>query len=107
MFCASDVFCEAARAPGFVAREIEGGMVIPVFSSLEALAGFAAQDALVRFATRRTGWFSARGQDLLDLLPDGFDLLLDPGADHAIRLRAGATVRRLMVGPTPVRPALR
>ncbi|WP_438672075.1 SseB family protein [Spongiactinospora gelatinilytica] len=76
---------------------MDGGMVIPVFSSLPALVGFAARDALVRFAAGRTGWFSARGQDLLDLLPDGFDLLLDPGTPHAVRLRAGATERRVVV----------
>jgi hypothetical protein len=38
-------------------------------------------------------WFSTTGADLLDLLPDGYDLVLDPDGDAALRLRPSALRR--------------
>jgi SseB protein N-terminal domain len=82
-FCSSYVFCQAGDKPGFLAVDDgEGGeRVVPVFTSLVALARRAGQ----------TAWFSTIGQEALDLLPDGYDVVVDPGSPHTVRLRGSAT----------------
>jgi hypothetical protein len=52
-----------------------------MFSSLMTLAR----------ALGDTPWLSTTGKDLLDLLPDGFRLVLDPGTPHARELTARDT----------------
>lgn len=47
-----------------------------MFSSLAALADFAGD----------TAWFSTTGRDVIDLLPAGHHLVLDPGQPYSIRL---------------------
>ncbi|MQA84489.1 MAG: hypothetical protein GEV03_07665 [Streptosporangiales bacterium] len=91
-FLAATVFCERPDRPGFLAVGGPGDGIIPVFSSMEELAAYAAR----RPAYQRTGcdWFSTIGRDLLGLLPDGYDLLLNPASDHALRLRRHAWQRR-------------
>jgi hypothetical protein len=89
VFCASQVFCEAGERPGFQAVDEGGEHIVPVFTTLVELARFAGQ----------TPWFSALGQDVLDLLPDGYDIVFDPGTPRAVRLRGDATRRR---DPEPV-----
>ena len=42
-------------------------------------------------------WFSLSGAELLDLLPDGYDLVLDIGGAAPLRLRPAALGRRLLV----------
>lgn len=84
MFCAAHVFCQAGDTPGFLVIEDEGHRVVPVFTSLVELARFAGQ----------TAWFSTTGQEVLDLLPDGCDVAVDPGTSHALRLLGSATALR-------------
>lgn len=55
--------------------------LVPVFTSLEQFALFAGGGA----------WFSTTGADVLDLLPPGLDVWLDPAAEHAVRLASAAT----------------
>jgi hypothetical protein len=83
-FCAAQVFCQAGERPGFRAVEDDGDRAVPVFTSLVELARFAGQ----------TPWFSTVGQDVLDLLPDGYDIVVDPGWAHPLRLLGSATELR-------------
>ncbi|WP_109035889.1 SseB family protein [Streptomyces rubrogriseus] len=55
--------------------------LVPVFTSLEQFELFTGGEA----------WFSTTGADLLDLLPPGLDVWLDPAAEHAVRLVSAAT----------------
>lgn len=88
-FCGSQVFCQAGERPGFLAVEDgDDPPTVPVFTSIVELARFAGQ----------TPWFSALGQDVLNLLPDGYDVIVDAGTKRALRLRGDATVR---VDPAP------
>jgi hypothetical protein len=82
-FCSSYVFCQAGDRPRFLAVDDspDGEPVVPVFTSLVELARRAGQ----------TAWFSTIGQEALDLLPDGYDIVIDPGSAHAVRLRGSAT----------------
>ena len=80
------VFCEAPDHPGVLTAASPQGPVVPVFTSLAALAA----------ARGGVAWFSTSGQDLLDLVPAGHDLVLDPGGDAPLRLR-----------PSALRPAVR
>ncbi len=79
-FLAATVYCEAPPAPGVVPATTPTGPVVCVHSSLAELA--AARGAVP--------WFATTGQDLLDLLPAGHDLLLDPASEHVLRLRPAA-----------------
>ncbi len=83
LFVESTVYCEAGERPGLVAMTTPTGPVIPVFTSETELARF-------RGAVR---WFSTTGADLLDLVPPGYDLVLDPAGPHPTRLRPQATRR--------------
>ncbi|KES03374.1 hypothetical protein BU52_30920 [Streptomyces toyocaensis] len=56
--------------------------LVPVFTSLEQFQLFTDGGA----------WFSTTGADLLDLLPPGLDVWLDPAAEHTVRLASAATV---------------
>ena len=83
-FRTAQVFCQAGERPGFVAvDEPDGRRSVPVFTTLVELARFAGQ----------TPWFAALGQDVLNLLPDGCDVVVDPGSQRALRLRGDATQR--------------
>lgn len=82
-FLAATVYCERGPQPGFLALGAPGRGVIPVFTS-------PLQLALARGAV---GWFSLSGADLLDLLPAGYDLLLDLGCPTPLRLRPAAIGR--------------
>ena len=85
-FCCAQVFCQANDRPGFVAVGEGAERFAPVFTSLVALARFAGQ----------TPWFATTGQEVLDLLPDGYDIVLDAGAPYAIRLSGDATEQRIV-----------
>ncbi|MER6346655.1 SseB family protein [Streptomyces sp. NPDC001595] len=54
--------------------------LVPVFSSLEQLTLFTGEGP----------WFSTTGADLLDLVPPGLGLWLDPAAEHAVVLSSAA-----------------
>jgi len=80
------VYLEAPDRPGVMVVPTTLGPVTPVFSDLGKLARERGAVA----------WFSTTGADLLALAP-GADLLLDPGTDHAVVLRAGALRRAVHV----------
>lgn len=86
-FLAAEVFCEGGTTVGFRALGTPGAGVIPVFTSLDQLA-------LARGPVR---WFSTTGDDLLGLLPAGYDLLLDAAGPAPLRLRPAALTRRVVV----------
>jgi|GEM_PF-1013741 len=90
-FCSAQVFSQAGERPGFLAVQDGADRAVPVFTSLVELARFAGQ----------TPWFAAPGQEILDLLPDGYDIVLDPGTPRAVRLRGDATARIEPPEPAP------
>ncbi len=81
------VYCERGATPGFRALGAPGDGVVPVFSSPEQLA----------LARGAVPWFSLPGSELLDLLPEGYDLVLDMGGGTPLRLRSAAVERRVLV----------
>lgn len=78
------VYAERADTPGFRALGAPRAGVVPVFSSLDQLA----------LARGAVPWFSVTGSELLDLVPPGYDLLLDMGGFTPLRLRTEALTRR-------------
>lgn len=83
-FLDSVVYCERAGGPGFRALGPAGAGVVPVFSSPEQLA----------LARGTVEWFAVTGAQLLDLLPAGYDLLLDLAGPAPLRLRPSALTAR-------------
>ena len=81
------VYCEQDPSPGFCSLGTPGAGVVPVFSSPEQLA----------LARGTVPWFSLSGADLLDLLPTGYDLVLDIGGPTPLRLRPAALERRVLI----------
>lgn len=94
VFCAATVYCERGDRPGFRALGEPGHGVIPVYSSPEQLA----------LARGTVGWFALTGADLLDQLPDGYELLLDMGGDAPLRLRPQALGRSVGIEVQPRLP---
>ena len=86
-FLGAWLYCERGDSLGFRALGAPGGGVIPVFSSPQQLA----------LARGAVSWFSMTGSDLLDLVPPGYDLLLDAGGSAPLRLRPAALARRTVV----------
>ena len=89
-FLVSTLWCQALERPGFVAVEVDGAMLIPVFTSPEQLAR----------AYGAVAWFSTSGKDLYELVPEGYDLVLDPAGDTPLCLHMAAVrkVARPIVG---------
>jgi hypothetical protein len=75
-FREASVYCEAGDRPGMPAHRPDGSGFVPIFTSL---------DRFVR-SMGNAAWFSTTGSDLLEVLPAGFDLVLDPGTPHSCRL---------------------
>ncbi|MGW6914504.1 hypothetical protein ACWGB8_11880 [Kitasatospora sp. NPDC054939] len=67
-FRAATLWFQRPERPGFLAVDADGGPLIAVHSSLEQLVRHAGA----------CDWASTSGDDLLDLLPSGHRLLLDP-----------------------------
>jgi SseB protein N-terminal domain len=86
-FLAATVYCERGDEPGFRALGAAGEGLIPVYSSPEQLA----------LARGTVPWFALTGSELLDLLPAGYDLLLDQGGPAPLQLRPAALVRRVSI----------
>ena len=85
----STVFLFRGSAPGLQVMPGDGALALFVFTSEAALAG----------VRRDAAWQSTTGEDLLDQLdrlPDGVDLLVDPGTPEAAYLPASqiAAARR-------------
>lgn len=72
------LYCRRPAEPGFLAVGPPGHAMVPVFSSLDTLTGFDGA----------CDWFALPGQDLLELLPQGYDIALDLGSPHPVRLDA-------------------
>ncbi|MFG2005732.1 hypothetical protein ACGFNU_41950 [Spirillospora sp. NPDC048911] len=72
VFRRSVVYCQAGDEPGFLAQ----AETVAVFSSLITLTQ----------AIGDTAWFSSTGQDVLDQLDDGYELVLDPWTPHATEI---------------------
>jgi hypothetical protein len=83
-FLAAVVYCERGPNPGFQALGPPWAGVVPVFSSPDQLA----------LACGTVPWFSMTGADLLDQLPEGYDLVLDIAGSTPLRLRPGALTAR-------------
>jgi hypothetical protein len=79
-FSAATIFSPAPARPGVVVLDFDGTNVVPVFSSRELLDEFTPGD-----------WFSTTGLDLLDLLPAGVRLALDPNGPHPLLIDPAAT----------------
>ncbi|MBZ9639857.1 SseB family protein [Streptomyces sp. PSKA30] len=105
-FLQARLYCERPEEPGFLTVPVPAGSddapprsrlldlidgsseeadppvrLVPVFSSLEQFALFVGEGA----------WFSTTGADVLNLLPPGVDVWLDPAAEHTMRLASSAT----------------
>lgn len=93
-FLAATLWCEAPESPGFVARGRPPEAVVAVYSSPEQLAADRGPQR----------WFSTTGADLLDLLPAGHDLVLDPAGPAPLRLRPSALERTTVVEMTKDEP---
>lgn len=86
-FLAATLFLQATEQPGFMAIGEPPEGLVPVWTTEAELARSLGAAA----------WFSTNGADLLDLLPPGYDLLLDPDGDSALRLRPSALRREQAV----------
>jgi hypothetical protein len=86
-FGTATLYCFLAAEPGFMAVGEPGAGFIPMYSSEEALTA----------AEGSTAWFAAKGHDLLQLVPDGYGVVLDPGTDSEICLAAWAIRREARV----------
>lgn len=82
-FLTSTIFCERGAKPGFTAWGEPDSGLIAVFSSVAELA----------LARGRVEYFSLTGADLLDLLPAGYDLVLDIAGESPLRLSMSAVGR--------------
>ena len=86
-FLGSTVFLQAGERPGLLALAAPPDGLVAVWTS---------ESEFVRSAGA-TAWFSMTGADLLSLLPAGYDLLIDPDGDAALRLRTSAVTREAAV----------
>jgi hypothetical protein len=86
-FLTATVYCERGETPGFRGLGPQGAGLIPVYTSVEQLA----------LARGPVPWFALTGADLLEQLPAGYDLLLDPGGEAPLRLRPAALTRTMTV----------
>ena len=82
-FLTATVFLQAGDRPGLMVVGVPPHGLVPVWTSEAELARSIGSSA----------WFSTTGADLLDLLPAGYDLVLDPDGDTALRLRPSALRR--------------
>jgi hypothetical protein len=87
MLLTATIYCERGPRPGFEALGRPGDGVVCIFSSPNQLA----------MARGTVPWFSLTGADLLDLIPTGYDLLLDLGAETPLRLATAALDRRATI----------
>lgn len=86
-FGAATLYCFLAGEPGFMAVGEPGAGFIPMYSSEDALNAAEGPSA----------WFAALGHDLLQLVPEGYGVVLDPGTESEICLAAWAIRREPQV----------
>jgi SseB protein N-terminal domain len=73
--------------PAVVAVGQPGAGYVAFFSSLESLAAHAGE----------CDWASAPGRDLVDLVPEGYGLVVDPAGPHAAVMPARAMRRAVVI----------
>jgi hypothetical protein len=73
--------------PAVVAVGQPGAGYVAFFSSLASLAAHAGE----------CDWASARGRDLVDLVPEGYGLVVDPAGPHPAVMPAGAMRRGVVI----------
>ncbi len=81
VFITSKVYCPRGDQPGFLALHETPEPVIPMFSSLEELKHYAGESSR---------HFSVTGAEVLDLLPNGYGMVLDIEGEHRIMFDAKA-----------------
>ncbi len=79
VFIASKVYCPRGDNPGFLALHESQEPVIPLFSSLRELHRYAGKDSR---------WFTVTGAEVLDLLPEGYGMVLDLEGRHRVVFNA-------------------
>ena len=84
-FESARVYCRAATETGPCFLAVDD--LVPVFSSEEELARYAVARGEAEGIVR---WFSTSGRDVLDLLPEGYGVALDPAGAHPLVLPAGS-----------------
>ena len=82
-FLRARLFLQAGDRPGLMALGVPPDGFVPVWTDEAELARSLGAAA----------WFSTTGGDLLSLLPAGYDLLLNPDGDAALRLQPSALRR--------------
>ena len=82
-------------APSVVAVGPEGAGLVAVHTSAERLAAYAGE----------CDWASASGGDLLELVPDGYGVVVDPGGPFTVVLPAAAIRRGVVVVVAPIEVA--
>jgi hypothetical protein len=73
--------------PAVAALGPPGAGYLALYSSLEALASYAGE----------CDWASAPGADLLELVPPGYGVVVDPGGPHPAVLAAWAIGRGVVI----------
>jgi SseB protein N-terminal domain len=93
IFMVSRLYCPRGDKPGFLALHDTPEPVIPMFSCLAELRHYAGE---------QSRHFSVTGAEALDLVPDGYGIVLDIGGEHRVMFDAKAieqmiayTMRRL------------
>lgn len=84
VFLTSRVFFLTGDRPGLVAFGDPGAGVVSVFSSLSELARFVV--AQPEMATRETRWASTVGAEILQLVPPGYEITLDPASSDPVTI---------------------
>lgn len=79
-------------APSVAAVGPEGAGLVAVHTSAERLAAYAGE----------CDWARASGSDLLELLPEGYGVVVDPGGPFTVVLPAAAIRRGVVVAPIEV-----
>lgn len=83
-FLVSRVFFLTGDHPGVVVFGDPPGGVAPVFSALSELARFVLSRP--DSATRETPWASTVGAEILELVPPGYDIMLDPASPDPVTI---------------------
>jgi hypothetical protein len=76
-------------APAVAALGTAGRGYVAMYSSLELLAAQAGE----------CDWVSATGLDLLELVPAGYGVVVDPGGPHPAVLAASAIHHGVVIAP--------
>jgi hypothetical protein len=83
-FLVSRVFFLTGERPGVVVFGDRPGGVAPVFSALSELARFVVSRP--ELADRENAWASTVGAEILELVPPGYDITLDPASQELVTI---------------------